>query len=272
MDYFPVSITNANFMQNARAKSISRDNWILENKTPFPLKVYHTNPVINSLFTLVENIPPRSTYKLLPNRLKHGDRIHVKIIDHSSGKELLLGSCEIVGWFKHISLGSSNYESSGTISNVLKLNAPVNGFLVENNFPYITEVLYKNSLIAIIPPRDNKTFLGGGKSTVYVDNDRNGFQFFDEIFIKVNGENAYSIRLDDTYISKINLGVNVPGNWGPNADIVVYGIGAVGSNSGTESYAPREVILDDSWTGITYYVPSRSNPYASIKTNPYAGM
>ena len=272
MDYFPVSITNANFMQSLQARSIRNDPWVFKNNSPFPLRVYYTPMSINSISSIIDNIPPGNTYKLAANRLKDGDTIHVNIINNISGTEIRLSSHILADWFKTLSLGSASYSSSGKISNITKLNAPINGFFVTNNFPYVCEVVHRNRTIAVIQPRDNKTFLGGSASTVYVDNDRNGFQFFDEIFIKIAGLNAYSIRLDDTYISKIDIGVVVPGNWGPPADIAVYGIGTVGSNSGINSYAPREVVLDDSWTGITYYVPSKENPYYTLKTNPYAGM
>ena len=185
--------------------------------------------------------------------LSEGDILYACV--NIQGRHPLLLPYTIRNVWKMITFGAITYSSDGGHNEVQASNWDLRGIWIHNKMFAPLNIYYKGRLAAQIGSYNGTTYLGGGASTIYFDNDREGFKFGDEISFSLSvpgmEQKRMKVILNDIECLSIFVGEVSGGIWGPNPDFGVYNVNK------------------PSYTGITYY-ESGKEQYRTYATNPFA--
>ena len=131
------------------------------------------------------------------------------------------------------------------------------GVWIHNRLAVQLDIQYHCILVAQVSGYNGIEYMGGGASSVYFDNSREGLNFNDEIEFQyslpgIAGAKIFSVKIDDEQCMSMYVGVVSGGMWGPNPDNAVYRVNK------------------PSYTGITFYIPI--DGYHSRATNSRAAF
>lgn len=236
-----------------QSKVSQRNNsWVLKNKLPTQLVLYVEKYLSGDPIFFTE-LKPSQTIKFPPNTFADRDQLYTYV--RVNGRLIpFLQPYMFREIRKTIYLGGVEYSSNGGNNQVKALNWDIRGIWIHNKLPFPLNVYYKGNLVAQINGNIGNTYLGGGGSTLYFDNSREGIDFGDQIefgyTIPGSTEKKIIATIDDEQCLEMYIGTVFGNMWGPDPDNSVYRI-------------DKPV-----WTGITYYRPV--GRYNSVITNPYA--
>ena len=180
---------------------------------------------------------------------------------------------KVRNFWKKITIGAVEYSSDGGQAEVQASFWDMRGIWIHNMTFSPMNIYYKNRLSAQIFAYNGTGYMGGGASTIYFDNDREGLKLGDELSFSfsVNGMETKKmvVILDDIECLSIYVGSVLGGStqsrtivgrrgdsaitpeaWGPEQDFGVFRVGR------------------PSYTGVTYY-ESDKEQYKTYPTANY---
>ena len=238
------------------------DPYIITNILPTMLHMY-TQKNSSEPVNFLSEIKPRETKKFHPMQFTDGEKLYVFYHGANNSKIPFLESYTFRPWWKNIKLGAVTYTSTSGHGEVQASWWDMRGVWIHNKLPIPLDIYYKGRLAAQVFGYNGTDYMGGGASSIYFDNDREGLNFMDEIEFRYSlsgketnkssyGKNNYLFKviIDDYQCNEMFVGVISAGEWGPDPDNGIYRVDK------------------PDYTGITYYVSTGG--YQTRATNPMA--
>jgi len=208
--------------------------WKLVNLLPTNLVIWKEGQFSDKAKYFTD-LKPNETKTFSPGELKDKDVLYTyyRYKNEKEGIKLIpfLQPYIVRGMFKDIKFGAVTYSSDdGGHQTVQASNWDLRGVWIHNKLPIPLDVYYKGRLAAQIGGYNGLGYMGGGSSTIYFSNDREGLDFMDEINFKYSlpgkeGKNLFKVVLDDENCVSMFVGVVSGGFSGPNPDNSIYRIG-----------------------------------------------
>ncbi len=215
--------TGGDVSRSLSAMAQATNPWILENMTPTKLYLYtqQYGGGTTKILTELESFEKRYI-----NTINEGDNLYVFVM--KEGKLTPFMDSYICREFrKHIRIGAITYSSDGGRNEVRASNWDMRGVWIHNKLAVPLNIHYKGRLAAQIYGNTGIDYMGGGGSSIYFDNDREGLDFMDEITFSyaIDGKNdtKYTTAiLNDVQCVSMFVGVVSGGWWGNTNDNAVY--------------------------------------------------
>ncbi len=219
--------TGASVSRDLSAKAQINNPWVLENMTPTTLHLFSTKYGSGrcNLDPLID-LKAFETLRVPPDRIKEGDTIYAYI---KKGNSMIPFMEKYVcrEFRKHIRLGAITYSSGDGRNATVASNWDMRGVWIHNKLAVPLNIYYKGNLAAQVFGDMNSDYMGGGGSSIYFDNDREGLNFMDEITFSyaIDGRNQVRYTtavLNDVQCTSMYVGVISGGWWGNTNDNAVY--------------------------------------------------
>lgn len=225
MEYINLESTNSDRLIMANRAASSKEMWVIRNNFPTELFLYLEDPITGKT-ALLSKISPRGTISFPPERIRNGSKLYTMYLPILQKElQVFIPPFTVRDYQKHIVLGSIVYKTgSKSIDNI---NADINGIHMYNMTAMPLNVYYKGNLAAQLYPNDDKGYLGGGISSLYFTNDRQGLNFGDEItftYATREKQQLFTAVLDDEYCEKMYIGVVSDTDIGPVPDQAIYSV------------------------------------------------
>lgn len=196
--------------------------WKFDNLLPYEINVYVYTP--NKL-DLIGTIPPRGSFSTTKSKtgmlLKGGDEIHILRPTGASGfgpaarpaakttkQYEIARPVWLFGDSRSVKIGDIVYEDRVAFTNGVDISHDMIGLRIHNHLTMGLDVYYKGLKIAQIAGDDGTSFMAGSPNSVYLNNERFGFNIDDTIqFVFTYDQKPYAtIRLIDNFTSDIIVG------------------------------------------------------------------
>jgi hypothetical protein len=213
--YFAVSSDNDRDM---RISSLKGKKWQFVNLFPFSVNVYVYR--VHKL-DLIGEIKPHGVIStdvsLTGMVLEAGDEIHVTYPtmpnkDPKNGAQYeVVRPVFLFADSRMVRIGDVGYQDNNNTR--VDIHHDIMGIRIRNHVLLPLDIYYKGHKLASIEGDDDTSFMSGSKNSVYLNNDRFGFQIGDEIgFVfpsLADGKpHPYgTIRIVDNYMSDIVIGI-----------------------------------------------------------------
>lgn len=221
--------TDINFSEDRtwRERDLQSKNvpWKFQNLLPYEINVYVFTPDDYQVkLDLIGTIQPQGTISATKSKsgmkLKGGDEIHILrpvgsnggvALDTSSKKTKQYEIARPVWLFgdsRTVIIGDIVYEDRVAFTNGVDISHDMIGLRIHNHLTMGIDIYYKGLKIAQISGDDGTSFMAGSPNSVYLNNERFGFNIDDEIsFVFTYDQKPYAkIRLIDNYTSDIIIG------------------------------------------------------------------
>lgn len=244
---------NSDILQEVSAISQISVSWKIINMLPTKLVLW-VEKYLSGEPKYFATIEPHAVLEYPPNTFSDQDQLYTYI--NISGKLYpFLQPYTFREIWKTIRLGAATYSSEDGHAIVQSIHWAMRGVWIHNRIAYPLDVYYKGNLVAQVGGYNGIEYMGGGNSSVYFTNSREGLNLGDEIEFKYSlpgteGKRLFSVILNDNSCVSIYVGVVSGGFRGPDPDNAVYRIDK------------------PSYTGITYY--ENIDGYSTKATNPRA--
>jgi hypothetical protein len=225
--------------------------WTIQNLLPIPLVLYKKS-MAKGQMQRISVIDPRGTLKYPHNFFTDGDVLFTFYSDSMSHTLTpVLQPYLMRNTLRNIRLGTVEYSSTDGHLQTQASNWDMRGVWLHNKIGIPIDIFYKGNLVAQLHAYDGQNYLGGSRSSIYFDNDREGLDFMDSIEFRLSTPRfdfakMFSINLTDIECQVIFIGTVSAGTKGPLPDFSVYRV-------------DKPVL-----TGIPYYKPT--GQYNSIST------
>ena len=239
-EYSRLRDTNGDVLRNISAEMQRDVPWTLKNMLPVKLELWlekyqSGDPRPFGILDEFETkVFPPSTFSVRDQLFTY-IRVHGKLYP-------LLEPYMFRDIWKTVRLGAVTYDSGAGHSVVQASNWNMRGVWIHNRIRVPLDIYYKGNLVAQVSAYNGIEYMGGGASSIYFDNNREGLNFEDEIEFRssVPGHNKklFSVTLDDQQCTQMYVGTVSGGLWGPNPDNAVHRV-----------HKPV-------FTGVGFYVPA----------------
>lgn len=211
--------TSSNFQQPYKNLSFDNDKeyrvaslkglpWVFTNMLPYEIEVYMYRPVKTELVGIIRangKLSTKTTSRGL--ELKEGDAIHV--LRRASGKKYeILRPVFLFDDSREVKLGDIVFIDVLSTAGAVDIWHDVIGIRVHNHISMPVDVYYKDYRIGSIAGDDGTSFMAGSPNSVYLNNDRFGFEIGDELsFVFSHDRKPYAkVKIIDNFTSDIVLG------------------------------------------------------------------
>ena len=192
--------------------------WKFQNLLPYEINVYVFTP---EKIDLIGTIAPRGSISVTKSKsgmpLKAQDEIHVLrpiVTPGANPAAKTTKQYEIARpvWLfadsRTVNIGDIVYEDRIAFTNGIDISHDMIGIRIHNHLTMGLDIYYKGLKIAQIEGDDGTSFMAGSPNSVYLNNERFGFNIDDEIsFVFTYDQKPYAkIRLIDNYTSDIIVG------------------------------------------------------------------
>lgn len=196
--------------------------WKFQNLLPYEINVYVFTP---EKLDLIGTIGPQGSISVTKSKsgmpLKADDEIHILRPTTPTGVGFVTRPAarttkqyEIARpvWLfadsRLVRIGDIVYEDRVAFSNAVDISHDMIGLRIHNHLTMGLDIYYKGLKIAQIEGDDGTSFMSGSPNSVYLNNERFGFNIDDEIsFVFTYDQKPYAkIRLIDNYTSDIIVG------------------------------------------------------------------
>lgn len=242
-------------LRNTSVAAQINKKWEIVNLLPTDLHLYY-QPSFTEKVNDMGIIKAHGKREFEPWKFRNKDELYV-FYEHGDIKIPFLEPHIISEQYKHIELGAVSYRSSAGHLQVQASNWDMPGIMIHNMLRVPLDIYYKGNLAAQVSAYNGLSYMAGGASSIYFDNDRQGLDMFDEITFSYSfpgkaGKELFTVTIDDNQCQEMYVGTVSNGFTGPAPDTFDYSI-------------DKPV-----WTGITYYRPSSYG--TSYSTNPFAAI
>lgn len=215
LEYAEISNTNPDRIKTYRSNQLQGKPWVFENMTPFDIFFVYQPLHISPLGTNLEYVPAKLG-TLKKNQTK-------SFLRDSKGRILEAGGVIIADQpelrdkyvldpqYKRVRIGTAVYDIGGPGENFFNLYADIAGVHITNHFPFPINIYYQGNLVAWADKYDGLQYLGGSAAVIYFNNNGEGLNFLDILsFHQTDGPFLYKVKLNDTHIQNIHVGVIAP--------------------------------------------------------------
>lgn len=225
MEYINLQSTNSDHLIMESRMTSLKEMWIIKNNFPTELFLYIEDSETERT-KLLSKITPRGTLLFSPERIRNGSKLYTMYLPPNQKElQVFIPPFTVQDYQKHITLGAIVYKTGS--KSVDNINADINGIHMYNMTAMPLNVYYKGNLAAQLYPNDNMGYLGGGISSLYFTNDRQGLNFGDEItftYATKDKQHFFTAVLDDEYCEKMYIGVASDTDIGPVPDQAIYSV------------------------------------------------
>jgi hypothetical protein len=211
--------TDINFNEDRtwREKTLESKNtpWKFENLLPYEVNVYVYTP---NKIDLIGQIPPHGNISTTKSKsgmsLKTGDEIHILKsavpgrLTKTTKQFEIARPVWLFGDSRSVIIGDIVYEDRVAFTNGVDIHSDMIGLRIHNHLVMPLDVYWKGLKIAQISGDDGTSFMAGSPNSVYLNNERFGFNIDDSIkFVFTQDQKPYAeIRLIDNFTSDIIVG------------------------------------------------------------------
>jgi len=247
MDYTLLSNDNGD-IQRKISSDIQKDkNWVITNYLPLDLYIYIEKFCRNKPLHFLSVIKAKDTIIVNKDKLSGKDILRTYILNNSKFYQIM-DKHIIKNFAKEIKLGDVGYHSLGGNSEFQAAHTDMNGIYLRNRLSIPITVYYKGNRVAELGPYIGLSFLGGGNSDIFFDNDRSGIDFGDVLTFKYNDKLLYNIKIIDEQAQDLHIGI-IRGNFNPrDPDNSIYRVNK------------------DVYSGVTFF--EKTCGYKTKPTNP----
>lgn len=247
---------NDDLQRNLSSKYQVNDPWVINNLTPSKLTLIIARN--NITFNLCQ-LTPFENKNFDSQNIKEGDILHTYFLNNNVLVPFIPQyTCR--EFRKKINIGAVTYATGPGRYEIQATHADMRGMWIHNRLTVPINIYFKGQLSAQLYGYNGTEYMGGGASTLYFDNNREGLNFMDKIYFSyktLEKEEQYgSVTLNDVQASDIYVGVisdDTSGMRDGDPDNAVYSVD------------------NPVYTGLTYYVSGRNaQQYKSYKTNVFA--
>lgn len=199
--------------KQTRIARLKGQPWKFINMLPYRVKVYMKRPVIVELIGIIEphrNLVVSKTTKGTP--LQENDSIHVlrPVMDKGVMKEYeILRPVFLFTDSREVKIGDIMSEDRVSNTNAVDIWHDIIGIRIHNRISMPIDVYYKSNRIAGIASDDGTDYMAGAPNSVYLNNERLGFEIGDELsfVFRHDGKKYATAKIIDNFTSDIILGV-----------------------------------------------------------------
>lgn len=231
--------------RDARVKYLARNDipWRFKNLLPYKVNVYISKiHKLELIATINANSSIETTQTKSGIPLQKGDEIHVlyptnKLAPTVGEQYKILRPAFLFDDSREVRIGDIVYEDRIAFSPGIDIHHDIIGIRIHNHISMPVNVFYKGENIAQIAGDDGTSFMAGSPNSVYLNNERFGFNIGDELsFEFVHDKKKYaSVKIIDNFTSDIIIG-----------EITQHFVGAI-----QDMYAYR--VNEPNITGLRYY-------------------
>lgn len=235
-------------------------DWTLKNVLPTTFHLYRAP---KNFSAPIGGFPPETYLGVLkafseivlpPETFYEGSFLLV-YFGNDEKKVLMFPPYKMKSFQKSLLIGTVGYDSTSGSKQHYTSYSDISGIFIVNHLNIPINIHFRGNLVAQTGANDGMDFLGGSSSTVYFDNNRQGFKIGDVLrftySLPNNKSHMFDVKLTNNYINRIHVGII-----NPNQE----------ECRGDDVYSYR---LDSfSISGVNYYLPVGN--YNSISQNPSA--
>lgn len=180
--------------------------WEIRNGLPFEIYIYNIGSCSGPTF--ITKIDPKQSELFGHGHFSEGDKIIACY--RSEFLRPLTVPYKISENYKKITIGASSYFSGSGHSEVQASNWDIRGVWLNNFLSIPLDIFYKGNLVARVFGYDGNTYLGGGSSSIYFDNDREGLNVGDTVDIyhsEYKGQKLFSLLINDEQFLNVDIGI-----------------------------------------------------------------
>jgi hypothetical protein len=191
-----------------RVASLKGLPWVFTNMLPYEIEVYMYRPAKTELIGVIQangKLSTKTTSSGLD--LKEGDAIHV--LRRVNGKKYeILRAVFLFDDSREVKLGDIVFIDVLSTAGMIDIWHDIIGIRVHNHISMPVDVYYRNYKIGSIAGDDGTGFMAGSPNSVYLNNDRFGFEIGDELsFVFSHDQKPYAkVKIIDNFTSDIVLG------------------------------------------------------------------
>lgn len=198
-------------------RALAGKPWAFVNLLPYTINVYAYRP---QKFDLIATIEPHQTtevqHTVTRMPLAEGTQIYVtrpgRLHNPSSlttAQYAITRAATLRGDSRVVKIGDIVYEDRVAFTNGIDIHHDIIGIRIHNHLTMPVDIYHKGNMIATIEGDDGTSFMSGSPNSVYLDNQRFGFEIGDEIgFIFRADQKKYAvITLTDNFTSDIIIGM-----------------------------------------------------------------
>lgn len=213
MDYTLLSNDNGDIQRTISSNFQKNDNWTITNYLPLDLYIYIEKFCRNKPLHFLAVIKAKDTITINKDKLSEKDILRTYVLSKSKLYQIM-NKYIIKNFAKNIKLGDVGYHSLGGNSEFQASHSDMNGIHLKNRLSIPLNVYYKGNRVAELGPYIGLSYMGGGNSDVYFDNDRQGIDFEDVLTFKFGDKLLYSIKIIDEQAQDLHIGI-IRGNFNP---------------------------------------------------------
>lgn len=194
--------------RDSRRETLLGQPWIFTNLLPFDIKVVVRKVAISDEIGLVR---AHSDFKTTKSKsgldLKDGDGIH--IIRTVNGKDYeVLRPVFLFDDSRMVKIGDIVYEDMVSTTPTIDIHHDIVGLRIHNHISMPIDVYFRDMRIGSIAGDDGTDFMAGSPNSVYLDNNRFGFNIGDELRFTFPLENKpyATMKIIDNFSTDIILG------------------------------------------------------------------
>lgn len=236
-------------------------NWVFKNMLPTTFHLYKGTkfPFVTNCNDqypkeeFIGKLNAHCTAEFSPSTFDDGDFLMI-YFESGNVKIQMFPPHELRGFHKDLLIGTCAYNSTDGSRQNYTSYSDISGIYIINHLKIPIDIYYRGNLVAQTGAEDGMTFLGGSSSTVFFDNNRQGFKLGDVLTFTYSLPNdtrkMFSLELNDNYMNEIHVGV----------------INHNGQPCREQIYSYR--INEFSISGMNYFLPVGN--YETISQNPDA--
>lgn len=213
MDYTLLSRDNGDIQRKVSSDSQKHNNWVITNFLPLDLYIYIEKFCDNKPLHFLGVIKAKDTIVVNKDKLSEKDILRTYILSNSKFYPIM-NKYIIKNFAKNIKLGDVGYNSLGGNCEFQASHSDMNGLYLRNRLNIPISVYYKGNLVVELGAYIGLSYMGGGDSDVYFDNDRSGIDFGDVLTFKFNDKLLYNIKIIDEQAQDLHIGI-IRGNFNP---------------------------------------------------------
>jgi hypothetical protein len=205
----------------------SQEKWVLSNMLPTKLDLW-TKKEFTRKYKFLTTIKPRETLKFHSNKFSDNEELYIYCI-HNNNSIPFMEPFHMRDLHKDIKIGAVTYTSTSGRGEFQSNHSDLRGIWINNKMAFPLDIYYKNKLSCQVSGYKGLGYMGGGGSSIYFDNDRNGLNLMDKISFRYSipgpqGKYLFDITLDDQQCNEIFVGVISGSTKGSYTDNAVYNV------------------------------------------------
>jgi hypothetical protein len=226
------ALLSNDYDKNAREKYLFGKPWTFINMLPYEINIY---AIVDQKLDLIANIAAFQRKNITETKtkipLQEGMTIHVTRPGNyhnptsvTTPQYQIARSVNLFSDSRVVKIGDIVYEDQVSVTNTKDIHHDIIGIRFHNHLTMPIDIYHKGNRIGSVAADDGTNFMAGSPNSVYLNNERHGFEIGDQIgFIFSHDQKKYAtITLIDNYTSDIIIGMTTQHFVAPLQDAYSY--------------------------------------------------